>query len=556
MSTAITAATAVPAHAAGAMQTYRVSADRVAFYTNRFELEGEGNVRVDTGIGYTLSADAFSMDVRSSRFVVAGNVRLRGPHLDESFVALSADFVAGRAYGIVDGAPPDRLAFTGNDFAHPQHGAQAPADTFALPLITDPATKLGAKITIGTRNYLRYGSCRTQVIGGFGLYLPLPDCYVNVGDDPNLPQSALSGANLGGALKLTGNANAVSSLIFNYDSVNGIYAALQQNVSSPDAWAALALTASRYPGASLVAAATPGDAFGVRLSSQFQSLATSSTNDITSYRYTDVRLAQPLPFGYVELFASNGTESGTGASYVPSRPFSIQADLASPNVALGTDAFLVMRAGYGEQRNTYGVQQLGAATYTTLGFGYVNAALSAPAIALGGTDPRRRFDLGLLASESLQSYSIPHETSITTTGASLAKALGGATLSLAYTIANVADRYAQSQLVYPVGTFDGLATFHTVALAGAFEASSQLTASITVRGHADSVPAGSPLFPSVGAAQLGQNPYPYQLGEPPFDVTVAARLRLNPQLSIDITDTKFINPRGWPSNDFQFLVRP
>ena len=93
-------------------------------------------------------------------------------------------------------------------------------------------------------------------------------------------------------------------------------------------------------------------------------------------------------------------------------------------------------------------------------------------------------------------------------------------------------------------------------LATTFAGSDRLNAALTIRAHADSAPAGASIFPTVAAPQLGQNAYPYQLGEPPFDVTLAARIRLNPQLSIDITETKFINPRGWPSNAFHFLVRP
>jgi hypothetical protein len=541
-----------------AAETYRLRADRVAFYTNSFILQGVGNVHLDLGDGRQISADFFSMDIHGSRFIVAGNVRLQEPDVDDAFVALSADLVAQRAYAIVAGDTLEHWSFSENDFAHPQRDAQAPADAFELPLIRDPPTKLGHKIVIGTRNYIRYGSCVTQFIGGAGLYIPVPDCYVNVGDDPDLAQSALAGSNLGGAINLTGSANAVSGIFINYDQANGLYAALQQNISSPKAWAVLGVTASAHPGLSVIGAATPSDSFGVRVSTELQSLATTSTSGITGFRYSDLRLAQALPFGYAELFASSAADNGTGPLFFPTRPTSAQIDLASPNVPIGNAVFGTMRIGYGEQHDPFGLEQLGNVNYTTLGFGYLNAALSAPAIPIGGADPRRRFDLGALVSQTIERFSIPHETATTTTAVSLMKPLGSASVSFGYTVANVADRYADQQLAYPatVPGFDGFATFRTLALGVTLEASPQLTTSLTVRAHDDFPKPAQNLFPTVEAAPLGQNPYPFQLGQPPGDVTLAFRLRINPQLSLDVTDTQFINAHGWKTNTFQFLLRP
>jgi hypothetical protein len=543
---------------ATATETYRLSADRVALYTNSSVLEATGNVQLDLGGGRHIKADFFFMNIRGNRFIVAGNVRFQQPNIDQTFAALSADLVAKRAYAIVANDELERWSFDDNDFANPRRDAHPPSDAFDLPLITDPATKLGHKVVIGARDYVRYGSCVTQFIGGAGLYVPLPDCYLNVSDDPDLVQSALSGSNLGGEINLTGSANAISGIFLNYDRTNGFYAALQQNISSPKAWAALAVTASGHPGLSIIGAATPSNSFGARVSSLFQSVAPTPGSELTGFRYSDVRLAQALPFGYAELFATAAADSGTGPQFLASRPSSTQFDLASPNVPLGKAAFGTMRVGYGVQHDPFGLQQLGPNNYTTLGFGYVDAALSAPAIPIGGADPRRRFDLGLLASESMQRFSIAHETAITTTGLSLAKPLGATGVSFSYNVANVADRYADQQLAYPVAIagFNGLATFRTLAIGATVDASPHLTTSLTLRAHEDFPKPGQGLFPVVNTAPLGQNPYPYQLGEPPADVTLTFRVRINPQLTLDITDTQFIDAHGWPTNNFQFLLRP
>ena len=545
-------------HVARAGDTYRLNADRVAFYTNLFILQGTGNVRLDLGGGREVTADFFSMDTHGNRFIAAGNVTYHAPGVDATFVALSADLVAQRAYAIVAGNSLAHVSIDGNDFAHPRPDATTPNDAFELPVIADPASKLGRKITIGTRSYLRYGSCTTQIIGGYGLYLPIPDCYIDVGNDPNLAQSALSGANAGGAINLTGSANAVSAIFINYDNVDKLYAALQQNISSPDAWAVLAVTASKHPGVSVVGSATRDDTFGIRVSGQFQSLAQTSSNNVTSFQYADVRLAQTLPFGYVELFASSGSDNGSGPLFVPTQQTSAQLDLATPNVAIGKAVFGMMRLGGGREHDPLGLQQLGGVNYTTLDFGYLDASLSAPAIPIGGPDAPGRFDLGALASQTIETFSNPHETTTTTTTVSLAKPLGTTTASLGYSVANVADRYAQQQLAYPalVPGFNGFATFRTLTLGLTFDSSPGFTTALTVRAHDDFPKPGLNLFPVVTTAPLGTNPYQFQLGQPPADVTLAFRWRLNPQLTLDISDTQYINARGWPSNNFQFLLRP
>ena len=121
-----------------------------------------GGVRLDLGDGRELTAD-FLLDGHAREPVHRGRERpLSPPGVDASFVALSADFVAQRAYAIVANGALEHVAFLGNDFVHPVPNAQTPNDAFELPAISDPVSKLGKRMVIGTRNYLRYGSCTTQ----------------------------------------------------------------------------------------------------------------------------------------------------------------------------------------------------------------------------------------------------------------------------------------------------------------------------------------------------------------------------------------------------------
>ena len=320
----------------------------------------------------------------------------------------------------------------------------------------------------------------------------------------------------------------------------------------------LAVTASRHPGVSVVGSATPGGAFSARLSGQWQSLAENTADGITGFRCTDLRLAQALPFGFIEAFGSLGNDSGSSPLYAPTQQSALQIDLATSNVPIGKAAFGMVRAGYGQEHSPFGLQQLGGVNYTDLAFSYVDASLSVPAVPIGGPDARGRFELGALASETIQQFTIPHETTTTTTSINLAKPLGTTHVALGYSVANVADRYSVQALAYPaiVPGFNGFATFRTLALGLTFDASPAFTTSLNIRSHDDFPKPGLDLFPVVTAAPLGTNPYQFQLGQPPADITLAFRLRINPQLTLDISDTQYINARGWPANTFQFLLRP
>ncbi|HEV7179763.1 MAG TPA: hypothetical protein VGN11_07825, partial [Candidatus Baltobacteraceae bacterium] len=69
-----------------------LTADHIAFYYDRFLVEADGNVRVQTSDGFSASGDAFSMDLKLNRFLVAGHVTLRYGNEQASGAAIS-DFL-------------------------------------------------------------------------------------------------------------------------------------------------------------------------------------------------------------------------------------------------------------------------------------------------------------------------------------------------------------------------------------------------------------------------------------------------------------------------------
>src|ERR1700729_4439378 len=69
-----------------------LKATRLDFYYNRFLIEGDGNVRLRTSDGFTVTGDAFSMDLKLNRFMVAGHVTMHDATGTVSGAAIS-DFL-------------------------------------------------------------------------------------------------------------------------------------------------------------------------------------------------------------------------------------------------------------------------------------------------------------------------------------------------------------------------------------------------------------------------------------------------------------------------------
>ena len=72
----------------------RLSADHIAFYYDRFLIEADGNVRIQTSDGFSARGDAFSMDLKLNRFLVAGHVTLsvRNEHVSGAAISDFLDF--------------------------------------------------------------------------------------------------------------------------------------------------------------------------------------------------------------------------------------------------------------------------------------------------------------------------------------------------------------------------------------------------------------------------------------------------------------------------------
>ncbi|HEY1429883.1 MAG TPA: hypothetical protein VGF18_09940, partial [Candidatus Tumulicola sp.] len=118
---------------ARANTTMQLSASRISFYNDQFLVEADGNVRVTTTDGFVVTGDAFSMDLKLNRFLLAGHVTLRYGNQQVNGAAISDFLDFNRIYFVPVTSEPDRWTFLNGDLAHPVKGRVMPGDTFAFP---------------------------------------------------------------------------------------------------------------------------------------------------------------------------------------------------------------------------------------------------------------------------------------------------------------------------------------------------------------------------------------------------------------------------------------
>ena len=553
---------------ANAVGQISLHATRIAFYNNLFVVRADGKVIVDLGTGTVLHGDSFAMDVRNSRFVLAGNVSVVQTGATISAVAVSDDLVTNHAYALaIDATGAHTTSYVQSDFRGTATAAVAPADAFAISDVGRlPASFLASGAIIGTDSFIRFSGCRTQIIGGASLYVPLPVCYINFGSDPNLAQDSLSGANVGAGYKFAGNANSTTDLVVNYDNINKLYGALQQNVSSPNAWA----VASVYPLGksdlvySGIAAVQVPDQAELRVSGQYHTIDSAQPGPYGSYSFADALVTIALPHSSAQFYGSTGNQSvnsaGDAAGVAIPKQSLVQFNLASADLPIGHLPLIAnLRAGYGQTQDPFGLQVFNGIVYTSVATTYADVALRAPRLDLDG------WFLDLSGNVQREWISVPHTIDSVVTSASLSRSFGHISAYAAYTIQNVGDNYGSLQaLAYPAAisvdtgyaAFDGYATFHTLAFGAVYAPRPDVSLTATFRRHVDFPKPYAGFFTELPTPALGENVAPYQLGQPPYDATITARYRINPQLSVDLQDTYYFNFGGRTWSGVQFQVRP
>lgn len=572
-----------------------VRADGVKFYYDRFLLEADGNVRVSTSDGMTMSGDAFSMDLKLNRFVLAGHVHVQDPSGAQDGAAL-ADFLDfNRIYfvpivaGTGNAPEPDRWTFLNGDFAHPAKGREMPGDTFFFPdLGVDKPFLTSTSAVVGSRSFVRFGGNRVDIANGMGAYIPTTSYYVNFSTDRHLGENSLAGANWDATWQVAGGANAITALHFRYDALNKGYLSLEQHVSGKKAYAVFSINPMTRPQKfwDLILSDQPSDTFQVRTFTQLATFQHGLSEPDASGQFTILQAAKGLKQSSIQLSIQDSNSSllpppPTYTGYhghgpVFDHPWQLNVNSSTFNHRIGhTPIYARTMYGFGYVHDAgrlgtfpsypaFPLQTLQGKRYWTIWNYMGDYLLYVPDFKLGNSYiATKNYHVNASFEDTRTWYSVPHYVDTQQTRLSVSKMFDRHFISfLSYDVDNVGDYYGALQsIVYPsfipvvagvkypgYAAFRGIATFRALALDLTYTNAGNFSASLLARKH-DDFPRPIPNYFTQPALDNLGNPIlsNYYLGEPPYDIRADVRVRVNSHMSIDLSRAYYFNfgYRGW-----------
>jgi hypothetical protein len=576
-----------------------VTARRIAFYSNRYVIEADGNVSVVMGDGTRITGNTFSMDLRLNRFLVAGNLKLvaGGTAYEGAAFAEFLDF--DRAYFLPILSEPDRWTFTEGDYAHPLLGRQMPGDTFFLPDLSGQSVFAYAKkAVIDPRQSVRF----TPAEINFGLtFVPFPSYFLNFSTNPNFAQNSLQGATADGPLDFAGGEHGLATAHLRYDQANKVYFAYEEHQVSNNhyvVWSVDPLTRplKQYNLLAFDRVTPKVQAVFTFQETAFQSgfsqplsataLAEGEVTaglkhsflQLTDNAFYNSLLAQPQP-GIAGLLYY-GDPSHNWVAGHPNDLLLSWTGFRNPVYTL--PLFFQLRSSFGVNHQDYenlpgsqspgALQTLGGVNYQTVWDKAVGFNLSTRSLTVLRDPKGLRRDVYFTASldKQRQWFSAPHHVDTTITTLSLTKLIDPQKLALlvSYTNTNIGDFYGAQQLdAYPSSAyvspvtgevfpsylaFRGFATTRSFAQQLNFTPNPGLTVILSMRENRD--------FPEpvAGPIQIiGGTPYFDNYGFSPYQATLDVRFRFNRILVFDIARSYYFNFGGFerwsPSFQFQLL---
>ncbi|PZR56368.1 MAG: hypothetical protein DLM50_08870 [Candidatus Meridianibacter frigidus] len=551
-----------------------LSADHIQFYYDRFLIRADGNVRLQTGAGITMTGQTFSMDLRLNRFLLAGDVGVQTASGSLHGAAISDFLTFDRTYFVPvlpDKGLPDRWTFIGDDYTHPVAGREMPGDAFNFPDTAKTSAFLTAKsAAIAPTNYVRFNNA---VLSAGPTGLPLPSFFLSFSTNPNLGQNSLSGANADLTYPFLGSSNSISALHFRYDTINKTYLSFEQHVVSDRAYAVFSVNPFSRPSKfwNLLTHDRLNDNAQVETFTQLHTFQSGLSMPVESSQYSRVTYTQAFPKFYMQVNANFYNESlltpnstfffgDPSHTFNAAHPFNGQISLTTLDHKLGNlPIYARLRYGLFYAHDRYGVQTYAPPTSTqtgcdnsgnqgnvcsgqsfkpygissTLWQNFAGLTLYTPSVRIG-------HGINLNASFSKQrQWGPPHYVDNDSTSVSASKLYGShAAAFLIYSIDNVKDVYGAAQsLAYPsfvpvVGNlaypgfsaFQGAATYHTLTAGTVFTPNPNFAFSLFAEQHTD--------FP---------RPIPFYYGRAPYDATADLRIRLSSHTMLDISRSYFFN---------------
>jgi hypothetical protein len=586
----------------------RLAANHIGFYYDRFLIEADGNVRIQTSDGFQVTGDTMSMDLKLNRFLIAGHVTLTDKSGRVSGAAL-ADFMDfNRLYFVPVTTEPDRWTFLDGDLAHPVKGRVMPGDTFYFPSgLGHPSLSAGSAV-IGTKTYVRFMDV-TQYVAGAGF--PLKSFVVNFSSkNQYFAQNSLAGANFDLTWNLAGNDNALSAIHFREDSYNGFYLSFEQHLVGEHDYAIFSINpfTKFQKFYSLDLYELLGSRFQIQTYTQYYVGQHLFEQPQGSATWSTISATYAFPHSFLTAVGSltnynllSDTIGTSGPAFVGnlSHPTSLQLTDTSFQNRIGNSPFYEqVRVGYGFNHDSVGLQYprangapvpspspipglqaygncpqpkgAGCPTlYTTIYNALLGYTLSMQNVKLGDHDnPFQVYYLNGSFDQQETWNSLPHRVKITTSNLSLSRQFSRQLSSyLQYTVSNTGDYYLKGGYQTPpqcfipaersspaIGggtlcSFTGVSTLRTLSLGTNFQPNPDFITTVTLQKH-DDFPIPTPgLFPVPTLNVIGQPLYSAYLGQPPYNITADIRFKVLPHLMVDVGRTFYFNGTpGWNAN--------
>ncbi|MGC2633474.1 MAG: hypothetical protein WA215_04575 [Candidatus Cybelea sp.] len=582
-----------------------LNAKSINFYYDRFLLEADGNVRLRTSDGFTVTGDAFSMDLKLNRFMVAGHVTLHDASGTVSGAAISDFLDFKRIYFVPITSEPDRWTFLNGDLAHPAKGRVMPDDVFYFPPVTTHPDMSGTGAIVGTKSYVRFVGA-VAYVGGVGI--PLGSNVVSFSSNQYLAQNSLSGATADITWQVAGSPNALTALHLRYDPTYKLYGSVEQHFVGDHEYAILSVNpatrAEKWWNAMLYEKL--GSRFQIQSFTQYYAQQNYLQLPRAAQQTTWINATYAFPHSYVTATSQlvNYNVLGPGSLEVPkalggnlSHPSFLQVTANSfQNKIANLPLYENIYEGYGFAHDTVGSQQYlngfaqypqfppvqvpglqsyGALcayqpptkgnlqyfcpTYTTIYNTVLGFNLYTPSLKLNHPDsPYQEYYFNASFNKQRQWNSLPHYIDNTNTTLTISRQPSRSLHMYAgYEIQNIGDHYINGgyeQCTAPGTTycpdsftsFRGVATLRTTSFGFNDTPTPTFNFSLLVRHHEDFPIPVPGLFAFPANNILGQPLYSWWLGQPPYDATADIRFKILPHTLADISRTLY-----WYGNPYR-----
>jgi hypothetical protein len=547
-------------NARAATSSLVIKADVVDYYSNRFILTADGNVRARMSDGTVVTGRTFAMDLKLNRFVIAGNVHLDGPTVHEVGAAFAGFPDLDRSYFLTEGDVPDRWTYFGSNYADRHAGRDQPGDAFYLPdLGGAPPYLVGDSVTVFPKNNIEFGiGSRIRIAG---VYTPTPGWVVNFSSNSNFYQNAFSGAVFDIAIPFAGSANAISAAHVRYDTYRGAYLSFDQHYVHGTDYVVFSINPLTQDERqwNLIGYKRESPALETRVFAQLSTLSTWPIKE-PSESSSFVNLSINSKVGryalginadqYNNSLLPTDDSTFAGALRIDGHPFDVQISLQSFEDEwrlfryLGVPLKFQYRGGYGWNYDGYGIVAANGlptwngALYPLISNTFVGATVYTSSIRVA-----KLTTLSLKADKQRQWFSLPHHidtTTFTSTIAYTPTTTKKPAFFLSYNVLNFGDYYGADQLIAyapyanevtdQYGTFTGLAAFRGLATSHSLTGSMVYTPTQYFA-----------LNLTMQSFRVTPAPVPGLGGQAPYQLNADARFRLTSNLLVDLSRSYYFN---------------